>query len=136
MLRVVAAGAGPVWLTAIRGFAARAIVPAPATSRPAMYGVGAPAPDGTTQLSGVGGGRRGFPAARQEAGDGEPHQEQPSHQGPGFAAAARAASLAKMATSTRRLVCRPASVSLEATGSVSPRPRAVMRAALTPWDIR
>src|SRR3990167_2136949 len=49
---------------------------------------------------------------------------------------ARASRFAKIATSTRRLACRPASVSLEPTGSVSPRPRVAIRVPLTPCDIR
>ena len=54
----------------------------------------------------------------------------------GFAAALRASLLAKIATSIRRLAARPPSVSLLATGSVSPSPRVAMRPPLTPWEVR
>lgn len=54
----------------------------------------------------------------------------------GFAAALRASLLAKIATSIRRLAARPPSVSLLATGSVSPSPRVAMRAPFTPCEMR
>ena len=40
------------------------------------------------------------------------------------------------ATSTRRFAARPSSVSFDAIGCVSPKPRVPIRAACTPWLVR
>src|ERR1041385_8758142 len=64
------------------------------------------------------------PADRSCARAGDEQQQaearECSHGVPVFPALVRKSLLAKIATSTRRLACRPASVSLLATGSVSP----------------
>jgi hypothetical protein len=51
-------------------------------------------------------------------------------------ASSRAAAFAKIATSTRRFCCRPASLVFSATGSLSPRPYVFRRLAFTPSDAR